>query len=258
MDNPIRQDHIAPVAVQNPLLAQHLAVRANRITESPSSQAANPNPNQNSNKQAGISSGGGGPGPVDELHPDYVRSKNRLESAQATLHQLSDLIDGVLQGVSSSGYGPASTKNNQRLIKSAVSAASEIVAHAESDGERLFRIQYANLFSQSLPSQNRQAVAAYNKASEYTPISNRDPSLIRQSMNIVNLHVTGPNGILADLQKIADNGPHTTDRVKRALNDSKTTIQSLQSVITDTQVKLTQQATMTGIAQANGPLNKFL
>lgn len=258
MDNPIRQDHIVPVAVQNPLLAQHLAIRANRVTESPAGQATTADRNPNLNKQTGISSGGGGPGLTDDLNPEYLRSKNRLEAAQSTLHQLSDLIDGVYQGVASSGYGPASTRNNQRLVKSAVSAASEIVAHAESDGDKLFRIQYANLFSKSLPIQNRQAVAAYNQAAEYTPLSNRDPSLIRQTMNIVNLHVTGPNGILSDLQNLADNGPHTTDRAKRALNEAKSTLGSLQHVITDTQIKLADLLNFPVVARPKGPLDKLL
>lgn len=163
-----------------------------------------------------------------------------------------------MQGVSASGYGPASAKNNQRLLKSAVSAATEIVSHTEVDGERLFRVQYANLLHKTLPTQNRQAVAAYGKASEYTPIAKRESSLIRQSMNIVNLHITGPNGILSDLQNLADNGPHTSDRAKRALNEAKTTLLSLQNVITDTQIKLADQATMTGTARSNGALNRFL
>ncbi|MFM9872324.1 MAG: hypothetical protein ACKVQS_02525 [Fimbriimonadaceae bacterium] len=258
LDRPVSQEPIVPVAIQHPIFQQHVAARANSVNKSPASGAANQQSNSNSQKQNGVSSGGGGPGPIDELHPDYIRAKNRLEAAQSTLHQLSDLIDGVYQGVSTSGYGPASAKNNQRLIKSAVSAATEIVSHSQADGEKLFRIQYANLYSKTLPTHSQRAVAAYGKSAEYSSPTNRDPSLIRQSMNVVTLHITGPNGILADLQNISDNGPHTTERAKRSLNEARTTLLSLQNVISDTQVKLAQQATMTGTARSNGPLNKFL
>ena len=227
------QEHIQPVAVQQPHFQLHVADQAARIVKSPESHKPGPDSQNQQKNQPGISSGGSGPGPPEELSPEASRSKNRLENAKSTLHQLTDIFNGVLEGITTSGYDPASTRNNQRLLKGAVSIAKETLSHAEANGEQLFRVQTANLYSKSLTTNARVAVTAYGKASQNAPRLANDPASIHWVFNLIQLHVTGPNGFLSDLQDQADHGPYTTDRVRKNLKTALTTLNGLQDAVSD-------------------------
>lgn len=227
------QDHIQPVAVQQPHFQLHIADQASRIVKSPEARKPDPDSQNQSKSQPGISSTGGGPGPPLELSPEQTQAQNRLDIASSTLHQLVDLFDGVLQGMTSSGYDPASTRNNQRLLKGAVSIAKEILSHAQANGKALFRLSAADLNSRSITPIAQAAVAAYGKSSAYVPKGSRALTADKRVFELIQTHVVGSKGLLADLQDQADNGPYTTDRVRNNLNRSISTLNSLQDAVQD-------------------------
>jgi hypothetical protein len=243
-------------AIHHPAIAQLQAVRATQVSESPASQRPGSESHSQRHQESGISAGGAGPGPLPELSPDYLRIKERLDVAQSTLHQLTDLIDGTVEGVS--GYGPASNKNNQRLLKGAVGAAQEIVSHAEAGGEAIIRLQPANIYNKTIPTESQRAIAAYGANAFHAPQKSKDPSLVRQAIHILQLHVAGPNGVLADLQNLAENGPHSSDRARHALGEARNTLVGLQNVIADTQAKALDQMRATGTIAHAKPLDRNL
>lgn len=245
-----------PQGIHHPTIAQLQAVRATQVTESPAGRQAGSERHPQKRDESGIGAGGGGPGPNIELSPEFLRIKERLDVAQSTLHQLTDLIDGTIEGVS--GFGPASAKNNQRLIKGALGAAQEIISHAEVGGEPVIRLQPANILSKTLPSNSQRALAAYGATVEYAPQKSKDPSLVRQSIHVLQLHVAGPNGVLANLQNLAENGPFSSDRARRALGEARDTLTGLQNVISETQRRALDQMIATGNVQSAKPLDRKL
>jgi hypothetical protein len=242
MEAKLAQDHSPPLHIQQPIFVQQQAVRASTVTESPNSRKTDSDSSRKPFFTESSPSGGAGPGDPEALSPELQAAQNRLESAKSTLHQLRDLLDGVIEGVSANGYGPNANKDNQRLLKSALSAAKEIISHAESNGEPTFRIQSAEIGRRQLHGSVQKAIAAYGAATTYTPSTTKDPSLVRQAMSIVQIHITGPNGVLADLQSMSESGPHGTSRVRSALEEAQKTLDGLQEVIGDTTLKLISQS----------------
>lgn len=235
------QDHIPPVPVQPPHFQLQVAGQVGRVLAPSEAKQAEPDSGRRQEPEGGTKAGNAASNPAADLSPQSQKAKSQLEGAQTTLHQLGDLLDGLIEGVAASGFGPQSTRQNQRLLKGAVSIGREILAQAEADGNPLFRVSTADLYSRSRPVAVRQAAAAYGVAASYAKEASSDPPIIRQTQQVIQQHITGPDGILSALQDQADNGPFSTDRVKRNLMEAKATIDGIRSVVARFQAQDSQK-----------------
>jgi len=237
METRVSNDHIAPAAIQSPLLVSHLAQQASRVSESPSSSRTSEDRDSHPQHGRGISVYSES---KDEIDTRLVELKNSLDKIWAfknTIGQLTDLLESVSLTLAQTPLGPVSNRTNQRLIRSAAGAAKDIISHAELNGEPLFNVNQHYLSGRVISAFAQSAISAYSQNTRMRDSRSNDPPLVRMAIGVVNTQIVGQTGILISLQRLAEFGPHSSDRARTAINQEKLRLVGIDNVLDEAKTR---------------------
>ncbi|QYK52289.1 MAG: hypothetical protein KF824_08465 [Fimbriimonadaceae bacterium] len=237
METRVSNDHIAPAAIQSPLLVSLHAQQVARVNESPSSQKPSSERDPNQNFERGFMPLGESKEQYDARILQLQNSLDKIWAFKSTIGQLTDLLESVVTTLAQTPLGPVSNRSNQRLIRSASGAAKDIISHAEVNGEPLFNVNQHYLSGRPISAFAQSAISAYTQNTRMHDYRSNDPPLVRQAFGVVKSQIVGQNGVLLALQRLAEFGPHSSDRAKEAVNDEKLRLVSVDHVLDDAKAR---------------------
>jgi len=237
METRVSNDHIAPAAIQSPLLVSLHAQQAGRVNESPSSQKPSSDRDANQNQERGFLVLGESQEKFDARILQLQKSLDKIWAFKSTIGQLTDLLESVVTTLAQTPLGPVSNRSNQRLIRSASGAAKDIISHAQVDGEPLFNVNQHYLSGRPISAAAQSAIYAYAQNTRMHDYRSNDPPLVRQAFGVVKSQIVGQTGVLLALQRLAEFGPHSSDRAREAVNDEKLRLISVDSVLDEAKTR---------------------